>query len=234
MENNLLNKIVFDSIAAKRILKVGFVGQAGGIYSAECDSVAAHSTTVTILSSIIAYEVEEELKDIGITISKEDVTLMSTFHDYGETRSLDTGAQSKGVYPDEHCKLHYLERQGLNSLLDNTKIQNKVLELFDSYRKYDSIESIIVHIADNLEGFEKAIYSSRGHKPILNDAKRIVQENLNIYYRKYSTVFGTGCEYLVEKVLIPGLKSIISTYELENEFSNLIIKNKVGTIPKPV
>lgn len=215
MKKELLSRGIFDAIASKRIVKTGYVGFPGGIYVHECDSVAAHSNAVTILATIIAYEFKDEIKKTaGVELNIGEIALMASFHDFGETKSGDTGAQSKGIYPTEYCKLHYLEREGLQTCMQDLKSEEFILILFDKYRKYISPESIIVHIADNLEGFEKAMSCAKGTPAIMNMALRIMKENLDVYGRKkdYDAALGKVCEIMVEKVLLPGLQNIIETY----------------------
>ena len=215
MNNSILSRTIFDAIASKRIVKTGFVGLPGGIYIHECDTVAAHSNTVAILATIIACEFKHDiLIETGIDINEGEIAIMAVFHDYGETKSGDTGAQSKSVFPTESCKLHYLEREGLQTCMQGLKAGNKILEAFDNYRKYSTPEAIIVHIADNLEGFEKAIYSSRGTPAIMDMAFRIMKENIDIYNRKkfQDEALGKVCSLLVDKVLLPGLQKINEAY----------------------
>ncbi|VFN03956.1 MAG: HD domain-containing protein [Candidatus Kentron sp. G] len=127
--------------------------QFGGVYPSECDTVAGHSSAVSVLATVLAYEFSEELKsETGVELNLPDVTLMATFHDFGEARSGDTGVSSLSVH--SVCKLFPLEREGLEANLKGLKISRRVLELFDDYRGYKTPEALSVHIADNLEGIE--------------------------------------------------------------------------------
>jgi 5'-deoxynucleotidase YfbR-like HD superfamily hydrolase len=98
--------------------------------------------------------------------------------------------------------------------MQGLKAGDRVLTTFDNYRKYSTPEAIIVHIADNLEGFEKAMYSSRGTPAIMNMAFRIMKENLEIYTRKkdQDEALGKVCALMVDQVLLPGLQKITEAY----------------------
>jgi len=215
MGNELLSRSIFDAVASKRMIKTGYVGFPGGIYAHECDSVAAHSNAVTILAIIIATEYKEEVKRIAnVELNLGEIAIMAAFHDFGEIKSGDTGAQSKGIYPTEYCKLHYLEREGLQTCMQGLKAEKQILSSFDNYRQYITPESIVVHVADNLEGFEKAIACAKGTPAIINMAVRIMKENLEIYGRKkdFDPALGKVCDVMVGNVLLPGLQSIIEAY----------------------
>lgn len=217
MASEQFKKSIFDAIASKRILKTGFVGLPGGIYSSECDSIASHSNVVSILALNMAFECAEEIKTLAdYDLNIEKIALMAIYHDFGETKSLDTGAQSKGIYPNETCKLHYLEREGLTTCLSNMNIKDTIVGYFDDYRKYNSPEAILVHIADNIEGFEKAVYSARGNKPILELAFSILEENLTIYKRKEHPTLSKVSNFLVENYLSPTIRFIINTYQIDS------------------
>jgi len=228
MKKEILARTIFDTVASKRIVKTGFVAAPGGIYIHECDSVAAHSNAVAVLATIIACEFKDQIKDeTGIEIDPGNIALMAIFHDFGETKSGDTGAQSKGVYPADACKLHYLEREGLQTCLNGLKAETRVISSFDQYRTYNSPEAIIVHIADNLEGFEKALSSSRGTPGIMNMAIRIMKENLEIYSRKKDIDVNLGkvCTLMVEEVLLPGLQKIIDGYGYKYDITEKILNH---------
>jgi 5'-deoxynucleotidase YfbR-like HD superfamily hydrolase len=218
MNNQKLASCIFDSIASKRVVKTGYVRQPGGIYMNECDTIAAHSNAVSVLALQIAFEYADEIKDFaGVALELGDIAMMSIFHDFGETRSGDTGALSKSVYPDESCKLHYLEREGLVASLSGLKIEPKAVSLFDDYRKYGTPEAIVVHVADNLEGFEKALHCARGSTLISENALEIIEENFEIYNRKKDQhpILGKVCDFLVIEVLSPGVQEILKAYRIE-------------------
>jgi 5'-deoxynucleotidase YfbR-like HD superfamily hydrolase len=214
-EERILESAIRDSIALKRMIKWGYVRQFGGLYASECDSVAAHSGSVAILSLMIANQHRDRIqKECDVAISTEDVALMALFHDFGEGRSGDTGALSFSIRG--RCELHSLEREGLIASLHGQPLRDRVLALFDEYRGYSTPEAIIVHMADNLEGFEKALHAARGSREVLADGFRILDGNRKIYKRKEDErgKLGAVAEYLVSNVLLPGRKILLESYGL--------------------
>lgn len=204
--------IVFDAVAAKRSIKTGYVRQPGGLYPTQCDTVAAHSHAVSLLAMTIAHEVKDDLEKMGIHLNLERVATMAIFHDQGETRSGDTGATSHAVYGV--CKLYTFEMEGLEATLKGYKVSPLAMELFDEYRKYSSPESLVVHIADNLEGFEKALHSMGNSRMIREDTIRVARENMEFYERRESQLKEVA-DFLVAKVLRPGFQYIAEAYGAE-------------------
>jgi len=216
METQKLKETIFDSIATKRTIKWGFVRHAGGLYPSQCDSVAAHSNSVATMTAIFAEEFADLVKEkAGVELNMNKATLMATFHDFGEGRSGDTGASSystRGV-----CNLHFLEREGLATSLKDCKIKDQILKLFDEYRAYNSPEAILVHMADNLEGVEKAIHSAKGYPELIQDTMRIFKENVGIYKTriKVGDKLGKVTQVLMDTILVPGFQTIVDAYALD-------------------
>ncbi|MCH8342401.1 MAG: HD domain-containing protein [Planctomycetes bacterium] len=222
LERTLLTRLIRDAVAHKRVVKWGYVRQLGGLYPSECDSIAAHSNSVAVLASLIAHQLGSEIEsECGVVISAHDVILMATFHDYGEGRSGDTGASSYAIRGT--CNLHSLEREGLQASLEGLKASKKIVGLFDDYRAYRTAESLIVHIADNLEGFEKALHAARGSREILDDVTRIFCENLKMYGNRneLDERLGLVANYLVNNVLIPGNQLTADAYGLDLDIAAL-------------
>lgn len=215
LDSRMLRRILGDAIAQKRVIKWGYVCQLGGLYPAQCDSVAAHGHAVTTIAAVLAYELAEGIEaKLGLTLDVADVVLMAAFHDFGEGRSGDTGATSiaiRGV-----CNLHSLEREGLEVSLSGLKIREKVLKLFDDYRAYGTSEATFVHVADNLEGYEKALHTARGAKEVVEDVERIFQQSLEIYRRRKEIEQSLGmlADFLVQSILLPGIQIIREAYGL--------------------
>jgi 5'-deoxynucleotidase YfbR-like HD superfamily hydrolase len=209
----ILERAIRDSIALKRMIKWGYVRQLGGLYASECDSVAAHSGAVAILAVMIADQHRKEIEDkFGVAISIEDVSLMALFHDFGEGRSGDTGALSFSLRG--YCELHSLEREGLIASLNGQESLDRIVSLWDEYRGYTTPEAIVVHMADNLEGLEKALHAARGSREMLADGFRIFAGNLETYKRKKAEggKVGEVAEYLVSNVLLPGRRFLLDGY----------------------
>lgn len=222
INNGKLKKMILEAVASKKILKTGYVRQAGGLYPSECDSVGAHCNTIAVIANLISHEVYEDLKnECDVELNFADIALMATFHDYGETKSGDTGAQSIAMY--DACRLHNLERDGLKSSVEGWKAAEKIMKLYDDYRKYCTPEAIVVHIADNLEGFEKVLENFHNKPWVLKDALRIFQYNVRIYRRKkqLDSKLGIVADYMVDHVLIPGIQALIDTYEVKADISKL-------------
>jgi 5'-deoxynucleotidase YfbR-like HD superfamily hydrolase len=210
-----LPRLIFDAVAAKRVIKTGYVRQPGGLYPTQCDTVAAHSHTISVVAVTLASQLSGLLQEkFGVVLKLEDVALMAIFHDYGEAKSGDTGATSIAIYGT--CKLYSLERDGLQASLAGLQFEEKIMHLFDDYRKYRTSEAVVVHVADNLEGFEKAIHSGRGSGRMLADMIRIFQENVAIYRQRRSLdrTLGDVADFLVDHVLVPGTQAIADAYEL--------------------
>ncbi|HTG37046.1 MAG TPA: HD domain-containing protein [Thermoanaerobaculia bacterium] len=205
--------MIRDAVAVKRVIKWGYVRQFGGLYPAECDSVAAHSGSVGALAVLLAAEYRSVIQAAcGVTIDIEEVALMALFHDYGEGRSGDTGASSYSVRG--FCNLHPLEREGLVASLSGLQFEDRALQLWDDYRAYRTPEAIVVHIADNLEGMEKALHCARGSKEVVTDSFRIFEENLQIYESRKDVddKLGAVANFLVKNVLLPGRILLADAY----------------------
>ncbi len=218
LDHTRLAEIIKDAIAQKRVIKWGYVRQFGGLYPAECDSVAAHSSAVSVLATILSYEYADAIEaSTGIRLCLDDIALLAIYHDVGEGRSGDTGAYSHAVRGV--CNLHGLEREGLEATVLGLKIQKRVLKLFDDYRSYRTPEAIIVHVADNLEGFEKAVHSCHRSGLMLQQCVEITRENIAIYQHRSAVQSGLGkvCMFVLDNILVPGIKVICDAYGLDHE-----------------
>ncbi len=218
LDADRLGQLLFDVIASKRVLKTGYVRQSGGLYPTQCDTVAAHCHAVSVLAVAVAAQVQDDLRErFQLSINLEDVALMAIFHDHGEARSGDTGATSNALYG--HCKLYQLERDGLKASLSGLRVEQKILWLFDDYRRYQTAEALLVHMADNLEGFEKGLHSAGGCKRNINHAINVILESIRIYRRRRAMCreLGEIADYLVATILLPGVRIIASTYELDEQ-----------------
>jgi 5'-deoxynucleotidase YfbR-like HD superfamily hydrolase len=211
-----LAEVIKDAIAQKRVIKWGYVRQFGGLYPAECDTVAAHSSAVSVLATILSYEYADAIEaSTSIRLRLDDIALLAIYHDIGEGRSGDTGAYSHAVRGV--CNLHSLEREGLEATVLGLKIQERVLKLFDDYRTYRTPEAIVVHVADNLEGFEKAIHSCRRHGLMLQQYVDITRANVAIYKDKSKgqTDLGKVCAFVLDHILVPGIRAICDAYSVD-------------------
>ena len=210
-----LERLIRDAIAQKRVLKWGYVRQFGGLYPSECDSVASHSHAVAVLANIFALELSASIKSAteGYELAIEDVALMAAFHDFGECRSGDTGAASHSV--SGTCNLHPLEREGLDACVDGLSCKERVLALWDSYRSGTTPEAMVVRTADLLEGVEKAMHASRGTLEIVTQIRRIVAENVDMFYSRFGeNEVGKTSEILFKEILLPGLKRLELAYNI--------------------
>lgn len=218
LDHNRLTEIIKDAIAQKRVIKWGYVRQFGGVYAAECDTVAAHSSAVSVLATILSYEYADAIEaSTGARLCLDDIALLAIYHDVGEGRSGDTGAYSYAVRGV--CNLHSLEREGLEATLHGLKIQERVLKLFDDYRAYRTPEAIVVHVADNLEGFEKAVHSCFRHGSILQQCLEVTKANIAIY-RDRSAIpseLGKVCAFVLDNILVPGIRAICEVYAIDQE-----------------
>lgn len=216
IEQAVLGALIFDVVASKRVIKTGYVRQPAGLYPGQCDTVAAHCHAISALAVVLAIEFKDRLSEqFGFDLNLEKVACMAVFHDHGEARSGDTGATSHALYG--HCKLYQLERQGLESSLKGFRAENMLLGFFDEYRQYRTPESILVHMADNLEGFEKALHSSSNHRIHIETALQSCVENITIYRRRVAlgAVSGQVINELLEQLLLPGIRVIANTYGVE-------------------
>ncbi len=214
-QHEALARMIRDAVAVKRVIKWGYVRQFGGLYPSECDSIAAHTGSVGVLAVLIAAEYRAAiLAECEVMINVEEVALMALFHDYGEGRSGDTGASSYSVRG--FCNLHPLEREGLAASLSGLQVEERALRLWDDYRAYRTPEAIVVHIADNLEGLEKALHSARGSREVMADSFRIFEENLHIYKdrKEIDAKLGAVAGFLVANVLLPGRTLLTDAYSV--------------------
>lgn len=178
-----LKELLRDTLKQKDVIKWGYVRTFGGPNAASCDSVAAHIAAVSTLATILGYEYSEEIEvKTGIKLDLAKLTLLGLVHDLGECRSGDTGATGHAVHGT--CNLFSLEREGLAKITDGLIIEKIALELFDDYRAYRTPEAIFLHVADNIEGFEKGMSISFGRGESAKFAEDVVLENVEIYNNK--------------------------------------------------
>lgn len=206
---------VFDAVASKRIHKTGYVRHVGGIYPSENDTVAAHLHAVATITLKLAYEIREDIEKLGVKLDMQKMFEMVIMHDHGETRSGDTGAQSIATFGV--CKLHFLERDGLEKSVKGWKCSDKVMEYFDEYRTYSSPESLLVHAADVLEGLEKGLHSSHAKPWIIEDMLYpIIAENVEIFMHKHNSYphLKDVAHYLIDAVIIPGAQELFNAYRI--------------------
>lgn len=207
---------VFDAVASKRIHKTGYVRHVGGIYPSENDTVAAHLHAVSVIALKLAYEFKTPLKERGIDLDIEKVLRMAIMHDHGEMRSGDTGATSMATFGV--CKLHFLERDGLEKSLGDWSSKEQVMTDFDEYREYSKTESLLVHAADVLEGLEKGLHVAYNKPWILEGMLyHVLAENVKIFESKdkmYPELNGVG-SYLADNVIISGAQAIFNAYKVK-------------------
>lgn len=216
-------RFVYDAVASKRVLKTGYVRQPGGLYPGQCDTVASHSHAVAALAAVIAYEVADLFeKACSIRLNLEQVLLLAVFHDHAETRSGDTGAQSIAIYGS--CKLYDLESDALKAMLAGFRLAPNVTGLYEGYRTYTTAEALVVHAADIIEGFEKAASHFPPHSQPIQDAVRILGENVRIFRdRKHAVPTPEGEKLskagslLVDRIVLPITSMIARSYRLDVE-----------------
>ena len=214
-----LAQAVFDSVAAKRQIKVGYVRQPGGLYPNECDTVGSHNYAVAILAAKMGYQLRDPLRtEVGVELDLKILMGLALFHDYGETRSLDTGAQIHALHDRgeayHQCQLKTDERLGLYRNVEGLTIESTAMEDFDHYVKRDTPEAIIVGVCDALEGFEKALHAGARIPGIYDDAFRILRENIALYRGKahVDETLGKVANYVVDQILLPGAQKIVDAY----------------------
>jgi len=207
---------VFDAVASKKLLKTGYVRQVGGLYPANCDTVAGHSHAVSVIALILTFEISQELKDYcGYFLNTEDIITLAVIHDHGEARSGDTGAQSMATYGE--CKLFSLERDALAASFDGLVASETVLRLFDDYRKYSTPEALVVHAADVLEGFEKALEHFHNRPLALDRSLKTISHNLQLFRERQavgSPVLEQVGHFLADRVLYPCIDGLLQSYGL--------------------
>lgn len=210
----ILVDAILDAAATKRIVKTGYVRQAGGLYPGECDTVAGHSHAVAWPTILLAMELKDEFP-----LDLARVLAMVITHDHGEGRSGDTGSSSMAVFGT--CKLHHLEREGLATSLKGWKAESYILELFDEYRAYSSAEALVVHAADMLEGFEKSL--QRGHvQPwmIQDMLIPILADNLRIFRSREGALAPIGNK--LAELILDTVAELFRRYHLEGDICSQV------------
>jgi 5'-deoxynucleotidase YfbR-like HD superfamily hydrolase len=202
-------KVLTDAVNAKSILKTGYVHGLGGINSAQCDSVAAHSHAVSWLTLALGHALLKE----GYALDMTRLLTMVIVHDQGETNSGDPGATAQATYGD-HCKLYSLERDGLQASVYGLPHAGFVMELYDEYRKYSSRESLVVHAADALEGLEKGL--RHGHmRPRFVRGRLIstLMDNVRILRSREGEELAALGDHLSE-ILLSAAVGLFAAYEV--------------------
>jgi 5'-deoxynucleotidase YfbR-like HD superfamily hydrolase len=227
MDKEKIQALVFDAVASKRVLKTGYVRQPAGLYPAECDTVASHSHAVSVIAVALGYELQDALKEhCGVTLDMADLAMLAIFHDHGEGRSGDTGAVSIATYGV--CKLYSLERDALQASVENFRLADRVLKLFDDYRKYATPEALIVRAADMLEGFEKALERFHNRPWVLDDAIRIAAYNIRVLSDRDEPLLKRVAGFLVQHVIEPTIQSLMRTYRLDERYRTQLDELSTG------
>lgn len=208
-----LSSLIFDVVTSKRAIKTGYVRQPGGIYAAQCDTVAAHGYAVTVLSVTLAMQVSAALRErFGIALNIEDVALMAIFHNHEAVRSGDSTSTSL----NDHCKPCSREGEELQANLQGLAGEQKILTLLNDYCCYSTVESLLVHMAEDFESFEKGLHCAAGSRQNVQHVLAVMFESISIYRRGRNTNahLNMVADFLVESVLLPGAWMIADTYDL--------------------
>lgn len=194
--------------------KKGFVNPEGGIPLNQADSIAEHSYVVTALALEIACAIQKKFPEASV--NPYEVMMMAFFHDMGEGLSGDTGAQSKALYPTEHCHLYTLEEDGLKQIIENRFSENQAIKLFQDYRSYTGVLSLITHVADKIEGFHKGVMGvPQASDEYVYNILRILSESVALFQSKAK---GQGkdieeiSKYLINEFLIPSTSDTMKLY----------------------
>lgn len=127
-----LAKLLFEASLLKRIERTGYSYLGTGR-----ENVAAHSFGVLFC----AYVLSQKFKG---KIDENKLFKMALFHDFIEARTGDFNAVNK-LYNQAD------ERKALNEALEGLFFAEEVLNLYEEYRKGESLEAKLVHDADVLD-----------------------------------------------------------------------------------
>ncbi len=125
-KNNLVN-FLFEAAALKRLQRTGWQILGGG----NKESIAEHSFMVAMIGYMLATELKADI---------QKVLTMGLLHDFSETRTGD-------VYKLADLYLSVDEKRANN---DSFSYDLKLNKIIDEYNEKKSIESQIIHDADNL------------------------------------------------------------------------------------
>ncbi len=127
-----LSKLLFEAALLKRIERTGYYYLGTGK-----ENIASHSFGVIFCTYLLCKIFEGK-------VDEKKALLMSLWHDFPEARTGDFNAVNK-LYNKAD------EERALQESLKNLPFAKEVLQVFEEYRKGESLEAKIVHDADTLD-----------------------------------------------------------------------------------
>jgi len=127
-----LARLLFESSLLKRIERTGYSYLGTGR-----ENVAAHSFGVVFCAFVISQQFKGK-------VDENKVLKMALFHDFVEARTGDFNAVNKLYNRSD-------ERRALEEALEDLPFAKEVLNLYEEYRKNETLEAQIVHDADVLD-----------------------------------------------------------------------------------
>lgn len=127
-----LARLLFESSLLKRIERTGYSYLGTGR-----ENVAAHSFGVVFCAFVISQQFKGK-------VDENKVLKMALFHDFVEARTGDFNAVNKLYNRSD-------ERRALEEALEDLPFAKEVLDLYEEYRKNETLEAQIVHDADVLD-----------------------------------------------------------------------------------
>lgn len=127
-----LARLLFESSLLKRIERTGYSYLGTGR-----ENVAAHSFGVVFCAFVLSQQFKGK-------VDENKVLKMALFHDFVEARTGDFNAVNKLYNRSD-------ERRALEEALEDLPFAKDVLNLYEEYRKNETLEAQIVHDADVLD-----------------------------------------------------------------------------------
>jgi putative hydrolases of HD superfamily len=129
INKNIIN-FLFEACTLKRLKRTGWQILGGG----NEESIAEHSYMVAVFSYILAEKLKAKI---------EKVLIMALFHDFSETRTGD-------IYKLADLYVKADENKADRDSFGQLPKEYKSKPLIEKYKSYNTLESKIVHDADNL------------------------------------------------------------------------------------
>lgn len=127
-----LARLLFESSLLKRIERTGYSYLGTGR-----ENVAAHSFGVVFCAFVLSQQFKGK-------VDENKVLKMALFHDFVEARTGDFNAVNKLYNRSD-------ERRALEEALEDLPFAKEVLNLYEEYRRNETLEAQIVHDADVLD-----------------------------------------------------------------------------------
>ena len=139
---------------AKDLPRQGYITV--GFRADETDTVASHSFCVSILSYMLAKQMQKD----GESIDPDKVLKIAVFHDTGEAVTGDVGTYIKKFAGG---KIDEVEEKAFKALYRKIDFKDEIVKLRGEFDKQETPEARLVKIVDRIDVFAQALRTPGAH-----------------------------------------------------------------------